>query len=420
MVKLDKPDPLPLGGAPLKRRRYGLYAVLTLFLAGIVGLGMAEFLVRMVRPQGTYSRLLSTTGEYYTDGEFIPFTLKKDYVAPAPSMEFPGKKVTYSINSLGLRGPETTVEKPPGSRRILFLGDSYTFGIFCADDEVYPRALERLYARQTPQVEVLNAGYADGWSPDDHYAWLLKRGLSFRPDLVVYGFFIGNDIDDINTNYWVNLDQRGLPTRMVNPNIYVDYFGRIRSRRRDSKTVGTEIIFKVPLLRESHFFVLLNHVLLRRWPSSRFLLQSNPKTDGAADYVWPLAVDQVLSPQPSETMTRQLAIFFKLVQGMQEAAREAGADFLLLMIPINFQVEPDVFLKVLTGGDNFQVRRDPFKEMEPKLEELGIPYLNLLEAMKLHPEQKFYPRNGEVHFNPNGHRFAAEMLKQKLDERGWR
>jgi hypothetical protein len=401
-------------------RRYSVFSALTLLLVCLVTFVFGELLVRVARPQLTYSKLLLMTGEQYAEGEFIPFTLRKNYVAQSPSMEFPGKMVTISINSLGLRGPETTVAKRPNTKRILFLGYSYTFGVYCNDDEIYARILERLYTSQTPGVEVLNAGYADGWSTDEHYAWLLNRGLSFRPDLVVYGFFIGYDIDDINTKQWVSLDKRGLPTRIVNPDIYIDEVGRIRSRITDSRTVGSEVIFKVPLLRESHLFVFLNRAVVRlgRSVNSRLhLSQSTHHTilnNGWGDTPF----NPILSPQLSETTMSKLQVFFRLVQGMQEASREVGAEFLLLMIPVNFQVEPE-FLKVLLDSDNFRIRRDPFQEMEPRLKDMEIQYLNLLEAMKRHPEQKFFPRNGEVHFSPNGHHFAAEVLKRKLDELGW-
>ena len=392
---------------------YWLVSVMTLLLATIVTFGAGEILVRIARPQLTYSKLRLLTGEQYTHGDFLPFTLKKNYVARSPSMEFPGKMVTISTNSLGLRGPETTIEKPPNTKRILFLGDSYTFGVYCNDDEVYPRVLERFYSSESPRVEALNAGYADGWSPDEHYAWLKNRGLSFRPDLVVYGFFIGNDLEDINPNHWASLDERGLPTRIVNPDIYVNAVGRIGSRTIDYKTVGSEIIFKIPVLRESNLLVFLNRAMGRLRRSINSHSQKGILKNPDADSFTP-----IVSPQLSEAMRSKLRLFFKLVRGIQELSRKSGADFLLLMIPVNFQVEPH-FLKVVLGSDDFQIRRDPFQEMEPTLAQMQIPHLNLLKAMKRHPEQRFFPRNGEVHFNPNGHLFTAKILKQKLDDLGW-
>src|SRR5262245_37533496 len=43
---------------------------------------------------------------------------------------FDDAKRGISIDSLGLRGPEVVVPKPPGTVRILCLGDSTTFGVW--------------------------------------------------------------------------------------------------------------------------------------------------------------------------------------------------------------------------------------------------------------------------------------------------
>ena len=44
--------------------------------------------------------------------------------------------VTVRINSLGLRGPEPTVPKPPGVRRLIVTGDSVVYGFGVAEDDL--------------------------------------------------------------------------------------------------------------------------------------------------------------------------------------------------------------------------------------------------------------------------------------------
>ena len=197
------------------------FSLLLLFVTLFTMLIVSELAIRFLMPQPTYSRLLLLTGEQYTEGDFIPFTLKPNYEAKSPSMEFPGKLVTIRTNSLGLRGKETSIRKPNGVKRILVLGDSYTFGVYCENSEVYPAFLETLYEQEgLSNIEVINAGYADGWSPDEHYAWLVNRGIEFRPDIIMYGFFIGNNIAGIGPSNWIELDRHDLPVRISNPNIY--------------------------------------------------------------------------------------------------------------------------------------------------------------------------------------------------------
>jgi len=384
-----------------------------LFVILFAMLIVCEITVRFLKPQTTYSNLLLLTGEQYIKGDFIPFTLKPNYEAKSPAADFPGRIISIRTNSLGLRGKEISINKPDGAKRILVLGDSYTFGVYCENNEVYPAFLETLYEQEgLSNIEVINAGYADGWSPDEHYAWLVNRGIEFRSDIIIYGFFIGNDITGIDPSNWVELDRHGLPVRIVNPDIYIDKSGRIRSKVKDSKTVGQEFIYRIPLLRESHFFILFNRAMQKLY---RISTGSNVRNNGWGD----TSFDPILKTSLSKKHQGKDKLFLNLVNGIREVAKNNGAEFLLLMIPVNFQVEPEEFLKKVMGSDKFDIQRDYFKELEPILEQDNIEYLNLLTLMRDHPEGKYYPRNGEVHFSPNGHKFTANELKKKLDELGW-
>ena len=70
------------------------------------------------------------------------------------------QELAFAVNSLGLRGPEPAVPKPPGVTRLICLGDSSTFGLWQAEPpgfrfEGYPDAL-RLSAPS--HLDVINAG----------------------------------------------------------------------------------------------------------------------------------------------------------------------------------------------------------------------------------------------------------------------
>lgn len=373
---------------------------LTAFFLPLVGV---EFYFRLFDPQPTYSSLLDLLPDQYIAADFIPFTLKSSYEARVPSMEYPGTYVGVRINSLGLRGPEISAQKPEGTRRVLILGDSYTFGVYVADEEVYPRVLERLLRDAGSQVEVLNAGYADGWSPDEHYAWLKRKGLEFSPDLIIYGMFIGNDVppDGSAREGWRDLDEHGLPTRVVNPKIYIDELGRLRSLTRDNRTVGVERVYRFPWLRESHAIVRLGRSL-----ENRMRRRAEP---GLAHYgaeIGSLAF--LFEPQLSKEMLEGEQLFLELVSGMSRTAANRGCAFMVMLIPINYQVDESL-LRQWDPAGNVNLHRDYFSRLRGFLDSRNVTYLDLLEAMRARPGS-YYPRNGEVHFNPNGHRFAAETL----------
>jgi hypothetical protein len=100
-----------------------------------------------------------------------------------------------SINSKGLRDREYPYQKAAGTKRILVLGDSYTWGYGVANKEIYTEVLEEALQDKYPHYEVLNAGVS-GWGTDQQYLFLITEGLKYSPDLVIVGHFI-NDLEEI-------------------------------------------------------------------------------------------------------------------------------------------------------------------------------------------------------------------------------
>lgn len=98
------------------------------------------------------------------------------------------------INANGMRGPVRPYEKPAGTQRVLFLGDSVTFGFGVADDSrTVPACVERVLASTlgTP-VECINAA-VDGYSTWQEHLVLKRTGLRYKPDVVVLNFVL-NDV----------------------------------------------------------------------------------------------------------------------------------------------------------------------------------------------------------------------------------
>ncbi|MCI0650585.1 MAG: SGNH/GDSL hydrolase family protein [Planctomycetes bacterium] len=105
-----------------------------------------------------------------------------------------GWTVRPSIDRFGLRtnreGMRGAAEIPrarvPGKRRVLFLGDSYTFGHEIGDDETYPHYLA---TRHLGGWEVLNMG-VPGFGTDQQILRYESAGRGYGADVVVLGFFV--------------------------------------------------------------------------------------------------------------------------------------------------------------------------------------------------------------------------------------
>ena len=93
------------------------------------------------------------------------------------------------VNHLGLRGRETTVEKPAGTKRILMLGDSFTMGKGVEDSQTFSVLVEQnlqaaLSSCGGGSVEVLNAG-VDSYAPVLSRLQFERKLTRLEPDLVV-------------------------------------------------------------------------------------------------------------------------------------------------------------------------------------------------------------------------------------------
>ncbi len=87
------------------------------------------------------------------------------------------------INNHGFRGPDYEVRKPDGTRRVLSLGGSSTFGYLNRDEGTYPELLRGLLEPALGSVEVLNAGVPH-YNNDHILAALRAELLATAPDVV--------------------------------------------------------------------------------------------------------------------------------------------------------------------------------------------------------------------------------------------
>ncbi len=107
----------------------------------------------------------------------------------------------WTLNSLGMRGPEVALKKPQGTVRILCMGASETFGLHETADHEWPRRLERHLRASGIPVEVINASLV-AMSPVlqvRHFEYALRE---FNPDTVLlmlnYPYFAGRDVPNIH------------------------------------------------------------------------------------------------------------------------------------------------------------------------------------------------------------------------------
>src|SRR5262245_38987820 len=81
------------------------------------------------------------------------------------------EKSYVSSNASGFRDIERSIAKPPGRKRIMFLGDSYTAGLHYPNETIFTQrfaqALDQL-AAQRNRFEIMNVA-VPAWATDQQY-----------------------------------------------------------------------------------------------------------------------------------------------------------------------------------------------------------------------------------------------------------
>lgn len=126
--------------------------------------------------------------------QFIVVNLESErlFVHPA-SAELRLEGWSLRTDSRGLRGPERAFPKPAGARRLLFLGDSVTFGWGVDEEDTFAAMVERdLNAAGGVRWEAINAGHLF-YDTTQERAVLTEVGLDYEPDHV-FLVWVDNDV----------------------------------------------------------------------------------------------------------------------------------------------------------------------------------------------------------------------------------
>ena len=99
------------------------------------------------------------------------------------------------INSMGYRDLERAVPKPAGFRRVVCIGDSFTWGVSVLFDDAWPQRLERTLSRERGERwEAVNLA-EPRLNAVQEASRLLSEGFAYGPDVVVGGYVL-NDSED--------------------------------------------------------------------------------------------------------------------------------------------------------------------------------------------------------------------------------
>jgi len=344
---------------------------------------------------------------------------------------------TFTANSLGLRGPERPLAKPPGARRIAVIGDSFVAGYGVADDEVLTARLEKLLNEGAASpTEVINIGRT-GSSTIREYDLYRLIARRFSPDVVVLAYFLGNDLREVVEEHDQEELRRWHPQGAIRraayglcPNMYLELaLLKLSAEQRASLSPQSEADILAMIRRqcaargkdaneaESAFQRLPAEV---REGLAQGKLRQQQIIPACYD---PGALKRALDPS-DEYFDLAWPRTERHLELLRDAVARDGGLFVLLIIPDGSMVDRqahefaasigyDVDPGWLTGSCR---TREALLAWSRGAE---VTCLDLTEPFRESMKPLYYPQDG--HFNAAGHERAAEEMRKFLRStmNGW-
>jgi len=324
--------------------------------------------------------------------------------------------VLVTTNKAGFHDVEHELEKFPDRYRIVVLGDSYIEALQLPIDQGFTQQLEQLLGHSITKrrVEVINLGVS-GSGPAQYYRILEKKGLIYKPDLVVMAVFPDNDFRDSDPN---------VSGAIFKPYYFLRSDGGLDYRAPRTQDIGSALR---PWLRRSAFLHLLREGIssfaLERWLASIGLLAPTVGImleDPAVPPGWSIyLVDPPMKWQETEKLT------FRLIREAYALSEQHGVDFLVIVIGSVPAVE-NRWKEVLVrypGSDNIQWDYGrPLSMLQALGQQWRFDVIDLTEPFRSDflatGQSSSWPHDG--HWNARGHRLGAEVVSSYLVKHGQR
>lgn len=299
------------------------------------------------------------------------------------------RTLSFQYDEEGYRNP-TNLSRAD----IALVGDSFVEGWFVRGEETTARLLE-----SELQLPVANLGVA-GYGTTRELWVLKKESAHLKPAVVVWFFFEGNDLyDDLG---WELSVQMHSPTRAVAP---------IKGKPVKTSKGWRQRSFAGNVVR-----------LVRRW--------SHPLIPNRAPFVGYLTTSNT-SRQPIYFANYASVPWSDWLEARWEQSKKSfdegnrfchdnGIRLLVCYVPIKFRVYREF---VEFAPDSPCRNWNPWslpKDFADFCRDAGIPFLDFTDALKESVSEGKMPYGAaDSHWGPDGHRQAAEILRDEFRRRNW-
>lgn len=318
----------------------------------------------------------------------------------------------------------------PERADIVAIGDSQTYGISALAKYTWPETLERLTGK-----EVYNLALG-GYGPAEYLYLMEHKAVQLKPDLIIAGFYLGNDLADsyeavYTVPYWEDLRK---PDLVIKDDTKADSSDKPEEKNRPHATslqtrlkymtyvitdwfAGHSVLYRIvtetylgDMIRQRRMIDKGEEIVMFRDNEHEINTGFTPETR--------LRGLDLTRPHLQEGLRLALGFFNQ----MNETAGKNGIRFLVVIIP----TKETVFAEFIEGNDSLAGSRKIDRLIDNErlvneivksyFEEHNISYLDVLEPLRRAvPYEQIYPNNYNGHSNKNGYRIIAETIYQNLN-----
>jgi len=372
----------------------------------VLGLALAEIGVRYLHPAGAKEIYKFGYSPDYHHANLRNKELIFEPQAFGPSnLEKEGGLV--HTNAAGMRSYYDREQFLKYPRRVLFLGDSFTFGLYVPQDKAFPQVLEQRWQEKLGQrgIAVLNAGVVS-YSPFLQKLMFEKELAAWKPQIVVQVLDATDVADDIQYTEQVRqgpqgpyFPQKGFLKLLPSGDTWSDHCALCQR-------------FYVPfsLLKAFIFHPVVMSTYVIGPSAIRIEVGGRQETNNFFIYRHPL-----------ETTLPYFEAMMKNIESVAGSVTRAGGRY-LLVVPPRFQ-----HWNVRECPNNWEAdqytlddpyRNEMFRFFEERRGAVDFPILNLLPAFQATKEFPLVFED-DPHWNSAGHRFVAGEVEAELQRLGW-
>ncbi len=371
-----------------------------------------------------------------------------------PDLGFRFRPYMYGNNQFGFNDRDYPLQKDQNKFRLLVVSDSFNWA--GQKEGNYTALLEKKFDNYygQHQVDVINAGYP-GTHTGEQLAMLKKYGLQYNPDLVVLGFFAGNDFMDADperkrivvNGIYIDIEKKdeliifgypiiGKSRLLMFLQQKYKVYQELQKAKQDSASLPDSLsrfncgVVGASCSRfERYTHMLKTSKLSRKTISSSKIASLNlvstsiveqEKSPGILSNKVFLQVEksrlQFCNIQDLREGQRDDNINYILhsISEMQELLKSRNIQFIVAIYPDEYQVNDQLLNEIFAEYDNLE--RESYhincqQEILKKfLEANDIPYIDMLDRFRLEQNTSHLYLLREPHWNSAGNKLAADIL----------